>query len=140
MPNTLTMYARDLGIRALFTPEDVIPLGALQVALTSTVAPNNADVSQLVEPSNDLYERQDYGLGIAFWGPTGYGSLFSTQEVAWETVLEDSWGMIAGWALIDPTTEQVINTGAINTPYEASTGTTPRLPAGSMVVGFTDVG
>jgi hypothetical protein len=134
MPNTMTMYTRDLAIRALFTPDDVDVIGGLQVALTQTIAPNNADITQLNEPTDDLYERQDYGLGIAYWAPTGFGSLFSTQDVVWETVLADSWG------LMDPFSQQVINTGAINSPYEASTGVTPRLPAGSMVVGFSDVG
>ncbi|HEY5727422.1 MAG TPA: hypothetical protein VIV08_02300 [Acidimicrobiia bacterium] len=138
MPNTMTMYTRDLGIRALFTPSDYVPITSLEVALTRHVAPNNADLSQIVEPTDPLYERQPYGLDSAYWAPTGFGTLYSTQLVEWTMVLENTWGLIAGWVLIDPVGGQVINTGSIIRPYEASTGITPRLPPGSMVVGFSD--
>lgn len=138
MPNTMTMYTRDLGIRALFTPNDVVKLSSLEVALTRAIAVNNADLSQIVEPTDERYERQPYGLGPSYWAPTGFGTLYSTQLVEWQMVLEDTWGLIAGWVLIDPVGSQVINTGSILRPFEASTGITPRLPPGSMIVGFTD--
>lgn len=140
MPNTLTMYARDLAVRSLFTPADVTPLTALEVALTRSVPPNNAELDQIIEPTDPLYERQPYGITTADWAPTGFGGLYSTQMVEWAMVLENSWGLISGWVLIDPVGLQIINTGAILRPYEALTGITPRLPPGTMTVGFTDAG
>jgi hypothetical protein len=139
MPNTMTMYTRDLGVRRLFTPDDAPELnGPLQVALTRSVAPNNVDISQIVEPSDPLYERQDYPLGSGYWAPTGFGGLYNTQQVQWAMVQEDSWGLIAGWVLIEPISQEVLNTGSLLRPYEAITGNTPTLPPGAMIVGFSD--
>ena len=138
MPNTMTMFTRDLGVRALFMPGEVTLLTSLEVALTRSVAPNNADITQIIEPTDPLYARQPYGLGSANWAPTGFGGLYNTQTVEWEMVLEDSWGLIAGWVLIDPVSNAVVNTGSVLQPYEAITGYTPRLPPGSMIVGFSD--
>lgn len=138
MPNTMTMYTRDLGVRALFTPDDVIRLTGLEVALTRSVMPNNVDISQLVEPSDPLYARQPYALGSTYWAPTGFGGLYNTAEVRWEMVQENSWGLISGWVLIEPSTQIVLNTGGLLRPYEPITGNTPNLPPGSMIVGFSD--
>lgn len=138
MPNTMTMFTRDLGVRSIFTPDDVTPLTGLQVALTRSVAPNNVDISQIIEPTDPLYERQDYPLGVANWAPTGFGGLYNTQPVTWARVLDNSWGLIAGWVLIDPVSLAVLNTGSLLEPYEAITGMTPMLPPGAMVVGFSD--
>ena len=138
MPNTLSMYARDLAIRSIFTPAEVTPLTSLEVALTRSVPPNNAELSQIVEPSDPLYERQPYGLDSTFWAPNGFGGLYSTQAVTWAMVLENSWGLISGWVLIEPTAGMIVNSGSILRPYEAITGNTPTLPPGTMVVGFSD--
>lgn len=138
MPNTLTMFSRDLAIRSLLTPADVTPLTDLEVALTKTIAPNNADITQIVEPTADLYTRQPYFLGALYWAPTGFGALYNTVGVVWPMVLEEFWGYIAGWALIDPTSNSVINTGSLLAPYEAITGMTPKLPPGSMICGIYD--
>lgn len=140
MPNTLSMYARDLAIRALLTPGESPVITELEVALTRTVAPNNASLSQIVEPTADLYARQPYFLGSTYWAPTGFGSLYNTQSVVWPMVMLESWGYVAGWALIDPVALQVVNAGSLLMPYEPITGNTPRLDPGAMIVGFTDVG
>ena len=138
MGNNLTMYARDLAIRGLLTPGEVTMPTTLQVALTKTIPPNNAEINQLVEPSISLYERQPYGVGSFYWAPTGFGALYNTLEVVWNQVLDDYWGRIVGWALLDPTGNQIINVGSILMPYEAITGMTPKLAPGTMICGIYD--
>lgn len=140
MPNVLTMYSRDLAIRSLFCPGEPVELTSIEVALTHTVAPNNADLTQIVEITATLYARQPYGLGSSYWAPTGFGGLYNTQLVQWAEVLDEGWGLIAGWVLIDTVASAVLNTGSILRPYDAITGNTPKLPPGTMVVGFTDTG
>lgn len=138
MSSSLSMYARGQLLRSMFTPDIYVAPTGLLVALTKNVAPNNATAAQLIEPTVAGYVRETYGLTSAYWAPTGFGELYNTQRIEYNMVMDQSWGIIAGWALIDPGSGQCLDTGSIKTPYEAIIGSVPYLDPGTLLLGIYD--
>ena len=138
MSSSFSMYARGLLLRAVFTPDLYVAPVALEVALTSTVPPNNAAASQLNEPTAPGYARQPYALDGTHWAPTNFGELYNTLRIQFPIVSDASWGNIAGWALIDTGSGQCLNTGSIMGPYEAIIGSIPYLDPGTVLLGIYD--
>lgn len=138
MPSSLSMYTRSQMMRAVFTPDIYVPPTGLLVALTKNIPPNNATAAQLIEPTVAGYVRETYGLTSAYWAPTNFGELYNTTRIEYNMVVDQSWGMIAGWALVDPGSGQCLNTGSIRTPYEAIIGSVPYLDPGTLVLGIYD--
>lgn len=131
------MVGRSLLLRAVFTPEAVTLPTSLEVALTRFVAPANATAAQLVEPSGGDYARQPYQIGGAYWAPTGFGELYNTVKVTYPQV-SAPWGLITGWALIDPVSGQCLNTGALMEPMATVIGMIPFIDPGALILGIED--
>jgi hypothetical protein len=122
----------------VLTPETFVPLGDLEIALCATVPPANASVAQLEEPTAASYARQVYPAGVEYWAPTEFGELYNTLTVEFPIVLEDSWGVVTGYALVDPVSGQCLSVGSLLEPYEATVGMVPRLEAGVLQLGIYD--
>lgn len=131
------MVGRSLLMRAVFTPEAVTLPTELEVALTRFVAPANATADQIVEPSVGGYARQIYPIGLTYWAPTGFGELYNTTKVTWPQ-LTASWGLLTGWALIDPLSGQCLNVGALMEPMATIVGMIPYVDPGALVLGIED--
>lgn len=131
------MYGRTLLLRAVFTPELVTLPTELEVALTRTVAPANASEDQLVEPTLGGYARQVIALDGSHWAPNGFGDLYNTVTVTFPQVTV-SWGLITGWALVDPVATQCVNTGALMEPMSTVIGMIPYIDPGALVLGIGD--
>jgi hypothetical protein len=133
------MSGRTLLLRAVFTP-DVVSLPAeLEVALTLAVPPANATEDQLSEPAaGTSYARQTYPLTSVQWAPTGFGDLYNTLKISYPQVMSPIWGMLSGWALVDPVSGQCVNVGALLEPIATQTGMVPFLDPGTLVLGIQD--
>jgi hypothetical protein len=140
MSSPLTMYGAGLFLRAVLTPDVYVAPTGLQVALTRTVPPRNASADQLVEPTAAEYERQPYFLDGVHWAPTNFGELYNTTKITFAKVGTSGWGMISGWALLDPGSGQCLTVGSIMNPYQATAGMVPYLDPGSVVLGLYDNG
>jgi hypothetical protein len=134
---SFTMVGRSLLLRAVFTPEAVTLPTEFEVALTRFVAPSNATAAQLVEPVGGGYVRQEYPVGLAAWAPTGFGSLYNTTKITFPQV-SATWGLLAGWALVDPASGQCIDTGALKEPMATVVGMIPYVDPGALVLGIED--
>jgi hypothetical protein len=137
MSATFTMYGRELMLRAMLTPDAFTALGDMQVALTRTVPPANADATQLTEPTVGGYARQVYPALLAYWAPTGFGELYNTQVITFPMITVN-WGLVAGWALLDPISGQCLSVGSVQEPYSTIIGMVPRLDPGTMQLGIYD--
>jgi hypothetical protein len=137
MPGNWTMYGRQLMICSLLTPDAVVALGSLQIALTTTVPVANASALQLEEPTGS-YQRQPYQASGTWWGPTGFGEIYNTHAVVFPTVTDASWGLIRGWALIDPVAGQCLAVGSIQDPFVADVGVAPQIEPGTLLLGNYD--
>lgn len=133
---SFTMYGADLLLRSLFTPELVTRPTEVDVVLTLAVPPRNAVESQLVEPPVvTTYARQTYPLDGTKWAPTGFGALYNTTKITFPQVA-DSWGLLTGWALLDPVSTQLINAGALLDPIATISGMIPALEPGTVMLGI----
>lgn len=137
MSSTFTMYGRQLMVALLLTPDAITPLTTMQVALTLTIPLANASQDQLVEPTAASYARQSYTLGSANWGATGFAELFNLGQIAFPRV-DEPWGVIRGWALVDPVAGQCLAVGSIDDPYEAVVGFVAQVDPGQLVLGIYD--
>lgn len=135
MGSTFTMYARELMLRRLLIPEIDAPL---QIALTRSIPVTNATAAQLVEPTTGGYIRQDYSAGLTWWAPSGFGELYNTSEVVYPQVGIEGWGLIRGWAVLDPVSGQCISVGSILDPFAAVPGMIPKLAPGVILLGLYD--
>lgn len=130
------MFGADLLVRAVFTPDAVTLPTSVDIALTLTVPPRNAVASQLVEPpGTSSYARQPYVLDSTHWAPTGFGGLYNTLKVSFPQVI-DSWGLLSGWALVDPVSGQLLNTGALTDPIATISGMIPFLDPATVMLGI----
>lgn len=135
---TFTMYGRTLLLKAMFTADTVVLPDHVEVALTLTVPPANAETTQLFEPGpTTSYARVDYALVSDNWTTNGFGDLFNTDMVEFAQV-EDTWGLLVGWALVDPDSGQVLNCGPLFEPIATTSGMIPQLPPGSVVLSIQD--
>ena len=135
---TFTMFTRGILMRGLLAPDIHTPLTALQIALTRSIPVANATALQLVEPTTGGYVRQSYAVGSAWWSPSGFGEYYNTTVVTFPQVTLDGWGLIRGWAVIDPTSGQCISVGSVLDPFVASAGMIPRLDPGVILLGLYD--
>lgn len=130
------MYGADLLLRAVFTPELVTLPTTLQVALTLTVPPRNATAVQLNEPiSTTSYARQTYPLNGTHWAPNNFGALYNTVKITFPQVAT-TWGMLNGWALVDPVSGQLMNCGALLDPIATIAGMIPFLDPATVMLGI----
>lgn len=127
------MHGRSLLLGAVFTPDIMTLPTSLEVAMTRFVAPKNATAAQLVEPTGGSYERQPYEIGSAHWAPTGFGELYNTTKVTFPQV-SAPWGLIMGWALIDPDSGQCLNAGALKEPIATVIGMVPFIDPGALIL------
>jgi hypothetical protein len=134
---SFTMYGRTLLLRAVFTPDAVTLPSALSVALTLTIPPANAVLEQLVEPVAASYVRQSIPLDAAHWAPTGFGELYNTIKVTFPQAVT-AWGLLTGWALLDPVSTQCVSAGALMEPFSAIIGAVPYVDPGALVLGIQD--
>lgn len=134
---SFTMYGREILLRAIFTPDAVTLPTSLQVALTTSVPPANASMDQLVEPTAAEYARQTYAVNAASWAPTGFGDLYNAIKITYPQVV-DSWGLLVGWALVDPVAAQCLNAGPLLEPIATIAGMVPYVDPGSIVLGIAD--
>lgn len=138
MPSSFTMFARRQMLRAMFAPNTFTPLDEVQVALTLSIPPANVTAAQLLEPSSASYARVTYAIGSLNWAPTNFGEFFNAKRISFPTIAGEEWGMIRGWALIDPTSEQCLNVGSQQQPFRGIIGMTPRLEPGAVMLGIYD--
>jgi hypothetical protein len=137
---TFTMYGRTLLLRSVFTADVVTVPASLEVALTNTVPPANSAEDQLVEPDSATtnYVRQTYALTSVQWAPSGFGDLYNTLKISYPQVGSPAWGVLNGWALVDPVSGQCVNAGALLEPIATVTGMIPFLDPGTLVLGIAD--
>ena len=135
---TFTMFTRGLMMSGLLTPNVYVPLTTLQIALTRSIPVANATALQLVEPTTGGYARQSYSVGSAWWTASGFGEYYNSAVVTFPQVTLDGWGLIRGWAVIDPTSGQCISVGSILDPFMATAGMVPRLDPGVILLGLYD--
>ena len=138
MASTFTQYGRALFLNAVFRPDSFTPVDEVEVALTRTVPPANASAAQLVEPDVASYTRQTYSTGSTFWAPSGFGEVYNTTLVQWAQIEADPWGLMRGWAVIDPVSEQCLGVGSIMRPFQATIGMVPKLDPGTLMLGIYD--
>lgn len=130
------MFGADLLLRSLFTPELVTLPNHVMVAMTLTVPPRNATADQLIEPlAASTYARQYYALGGAKWAPTGFGSLYNTTKISYPQVAT-TWGLLTGWALVEPISGQLLNCGALLDPIATIPGMIPFLDPATVMLGI----
>ena len=132
-----TMFGREGMLGAYLTPDTVVPLGALQVALTRSIPVANAAANQLIEPNTGGYARAAYYANGAHWSPTGFGEYANSLPIVFPEITA-SWGLIVGWALIDPVSGQCITVGEIADPYVAEMSTIAVISPGVLVLGSYD--
>jgi hypothetical protein len=131
------MYGRELMLRALLAPDAFTPLTMLQIALTRTIPPANASADQLVEATTGGYARQDYPALATHWAPSGFGELYNVQTI-WFPPVTATWGLISGWAVLDPVSGQTISVGSVLDPYVTVIGMIPRIEPGVLSLGIYD--
>lgn len=131
------MYGRSQLLRLMFTPEAASAPASVEIALTRFVAPANATAAQLIEPDVGDYARQPYGIGLVHWAPTGFGELYNTTKITWPQ-LSASWGLITGWAVIEPVSGQCLNAGALQEPIATVIGMVPFVDPGALILGLED--
>lgn len=137
MSSTFTMYGRQLLLRAVYTPDVYTALSTLEFALTRNVAPANATVAALIEPTPTEYVRQPYTLTSTYWAPSGFGEIYNTLKITWPQVVT-VWGMISGWALVEPVSGQCVAVGSVMESYQAIPGMIPYLDPGTVMLGIYD--
>lgn len=138
MSSSFTMFGRSQMLRSMVTPDLFVPIDSFEIALTNTVPPANASEAQLVEPTAAAYVRQTYSTGSTYWAPSGFGEFYNTLLVTWPQVTVDSWGLIRGYAVVDPVSGQCVSVGSIQNPFQATVGYVPKLEPGSVMLGIYD--
>lgn len=138
MGATFTMFSRTKMIQALLAHDLYVPLTTLQVALTRNIPVTNATAGQLLEPTTGGYVRQNYSAGSAYWAPSGFGEYYNTNVVTFPQVTAEGWGLIRGWAVLDPNSGQCLSVGSILDPFNATSGMIPRLDPGVLLLGLYD--
>jgi hypothetical protein len=130
------MYGADLMLRLLFAPTTVTRPASAQVALCLNIPPRNAVATQMSEPAPATsYARVSYSLDSTKWAATGFGSLYNTSPVTFPKVT-GAWGVLMGWALVDPGSGQLLSAGQLTDPIQTSNGMVPVLGAGSIILGI----
>lgn len=134
---TLTMYGRQLMVWGIWA-DDLVENWPwdLTIALCRSIPVTNVATSQLVEPTEPEYSRQDYQTGGSHWADDGFGGLFNTQEIRFPQVT-NSWGFIYGYAIIDPLADMVIDTGALLEPFSADANLIPTIEPGTISLGLS---
>ena len=131
------MYGGDMMLKLLFAPTTVTRPTSVQIALSRTIPPRNAMANQLVEPSGTgvTYARQSIALDATHWAPTGFGSMYNRTKVAFPKVTTALWGLVVGWALVDPNNSQLLAAGPLSVPVQTTQGMVPILDAGTIILG-----
>lgn len=138
MSSTFTMDGRAMAMEALLVPDQFAPLTGLTIALTRTVPVANTAPSQLTQPDpSGGYVAQNYGVGVEFWQPTGFGEFYNAAPVNFPQVTA-SWGRMLGYAVIASDRSKCLSVGALAEPFIAEIGMIPYLPPGTIVLGFYD--
>ena len=138
MGATFTMFSRSKMIQALLAHDSYVPLTTLQVALTRSIPVTNSTAAQLLEPTTGGYVRQSYAADSAHWASSGFGEYYNTMVVTFPQVTAVGWGLIRGWAVLDPGSGQCIAVGSILDPFAATAGMIPRLDPGVLLRGLYD--
>jgi hypothetical protein len=134
--STLSTYTRAQMLRSVFIPDLFVPTTVVKICLTSQIPLNNSSVAELVEPTAESgYVAQDYTMGSAFWEESGFGELYNLNQIIFPTALT-SWGVIAGWAMVDPDNNEVLACGELLNPFIAAIGMTPALDSGTITIGI----
>ena len=137
MGATWTMYCREAMLGSLLTPDTYVPLTTLELALTRAIPVANAYAGQLLEPEAVEYHRAPYAAAGSHWIPTGFGEYTNTLPMTFPTVVT-SWGLIVGWALVDPVSQQCLSVGSIQDPFVATAGMRPIIAPGVLLLGNYD--
>lgn len=138
MASTYTMFGRQLMQNALLRPDDFTPLTEIEVALCRSVPVANATADQLLEPTAAAYARQVYPVGQIFWAPTGFGEVYNTVLITFPQIETEPWGLLRGWAAVDPDSQQCISVGSIMSPFQGTVGMVPKLEPGTVMLGIYD--
>lgn len=139
MSSTFTMFGRAHMLRAMVAPDLFTPIAQFEIALCRSVPPANAAASQLLEPpAGTTYVRMTYPTGSTYWAPSGFGEFYNTVQVLWPQVDTTEWGVIRGYAVIDPVSEQCVSVGTIQNPFRATVGFEPKLDPGTVMLGIYD--
>jgi hypothetical protein len=133
---SFTMYGADMMLRLMFAPTSVTRPTTAAVALCLNVPPRNAVATQIAEPpSSSTYARQNYAMSSSWWASTGFGSLYNTSRITFPSVV-DPWGVLMGWALVDPNTGQLLSAGQLTDPIQSAKGMVPILDVGAIILGI----
>lgn len=138
MSSSLTMFGRAFALGALVAPDDYVAIANFEIALCRTVPPSNASAAQLIEPVATAYARQTYPTGSLYWAPSGFGEFYNTTLITWPQVEAEEWGLIRGYAIIDPVSTQCVQTGTIKNPFRATVGYVPKMEPGSVMLAIYD--
>lgn len=136
MSSNFTQYGQSQMLQALLTPDTFTTISSVEIALSRSVPPANANASQVLEPTATAYARQTYSTGSTYWAPTGFGPYYNTLLITFPQVDAEEWGLIRGYAVIEPISGQCLQVGSIKSPFRATTGYVPKLEAGTVVLGF----
>jgi hypothetical protein len=135
---TFTMYGRMVLLLAYWNPDTFTPLDHTQICLCLDVPPSNASEDQLVEPATlDGYARIDYPMDAAHWPDSGFAELYNAEAFAFPHV-DDDWGLIQGWAILDPVAGECLAVGGFAEPFFASLGMDPLIEAAGITLGLYD--
>jgi hypothetical protein len=125
-----SIYGKRQMVAAVYTPELFAIPDTMWVALTTSVPSQGATGSDLLEPTDPVYQRVAYGRGQDNWTFTGTGELINDKEIVFP-VPDVDWGVISGWALCtESTSGQTINVGALVTPKRVTGGTNVHVTIG----------
>lgn len=140
MSSVLTMYGRTQLLAAMLSPDTYTTPATVKLALCQRIPPSNASIDQLLEPDTGTttYARQTYGFSSAHWTGTGFGEFTNAVAITFPEVGLNSWGMVAGWAMIDVDAAQCLAVGSVLEPYLTALGMIPTVNIGSIVLGISD--
>jgi hypothetical protein len=93
-----TFDGRSMLLKSLLTPQSVVPLGTLWMALVSAPVKPTDDGTSIAELAATSYTRVGIGALEEYWTLTAHGVLSNATAIYWPAASSD-WGRVSGWAL-----------------------------------------